>query len=315
MAAKYRRIDPRIWDDERFDDLEAADALAAFWLITGRPVNRCGIAVFSLGESADKIRVDTAAAAWETLSKVCAALNWPLEKASRTTCVAVLPSWFKYQPPANRDHLRGNMADLADVPRCEVVTAARDKIRAHIPPALMEHFDSFWREFYGHADTVADTVSDTVPALWPTSEAEAEAETVTEAEAIKKKQKRKTTRRDESKTKAVDAVLSHYRELHPLARPGKKERSLIAARWAEGYSAKDLKDAIDGCHATPFNAGDNDRNAKHLGIAVIFRSSDQVARFIETTRHPPQQRNGRKSRRQTFDPRQTTIENETFGKM
>jgi len=45
--------------------------------------------------------------------------------------------------------------------------------------------------------------------------------------------------------------------------------------------------AIDGCHKTPHNLGDNDRNQKFLGLELIMRSSDQVIRFLENAKNPP----------------------------
>ena len=55
MATKYRKIDPRIWDDEAFDRLNAHEALAAIWLLTSNCTKRCGYSVTTTGEAADKL--------------------------------------------------------------------------------------------------------------------------------------------------------------------------------------------------------------------------------------------------------------------
>ena len=82
-------------------------------------------------------------------------------------------------------------------------------------------------------------------------------------------------------------VSAHYRGLHSKARPGEKERRLYAARRKEGYSDEDLCLAIDGCHQSPFHAGENERRQKYQSLELIFRDSSQVAKFIELAQTGP----------------------------
>jgi hypothetical protein len=42
-----------------------------------------------------------------------------------------------------------------------------------------------------------------------------------------------------------------------------------------------LQAAIDGCHRTPHNLGENDRGQTYLALELITRTGDQVARFAE----------------------------------
>lgn len=83
---------------------------------------------------------------------------------------------------------------------------------------------------------------------------------------------------------AVKAVVAHYAGYHPKARPGDSDRKLIAARLAEGYSADDLKAAIDGCHRSPHHCGENASGTKYQSLALIVRDAGHVAQFIETPR-------------------------------
>jgi hypothetical protein len=80
-------------------------------------------------------------------------------------------------------------------------------------------------------------------------------------------------------------VIEHYRTYHPAAlrkpKTTSREWMAIAARLAEGHTVEDLRAAIDGMHRTPFNAGENDRGQKYLGLALCMRTSDQVTRFVE----------------------------------
>ena len=88
------------------------------------------------------------------------------------------------------------------------------------------------------------------------------------------------------------AVFAHYRTHHPRSHPKpsskSKEWRAIAERLREGYSVDDLCAAIDGCHLTPHNLGENDRGQKYLGLELIMRTGSQVDRFAETARSPPQ---------------------------
>ncbi|MBI3936007.1 MAG: hypothetical protein HY323_03450 [Betaproteobacteria bacterium] len=103
------------------------------------------------------------------------------------------------------------------------------------------------------------------------------------------------TGQDQTKTslssEALDVrvVFDHYRkaghpQAHPKPRPASREWRAVKARLAEGYSIQDLCDAIDGCHATPHNLGENERHQKYLGLELIMRSGSQVTRFIEAKR-------------------------------
>jgi len=82
----------------------------------------------------------------------------------------------------------------------------------------------------------------------------------------------------------VNAVIAHYKTYHPRARPGTKEKELIAARFRDGYSVDDLTQAIDGCHKSAFHCGDNDRGAKYQSLSLIVRDSAHVLNFIELSR-------------------------------
>ena len=84
-----------------------------------------------------------------------------------------------------------------------------------------------------------------------------------------------------NKKTLVDEGVEYYRLEHPRVRPGKKERQKILERLQEGYTVGDLKDAIAGCHLSPFHRGENPSNRKYLGLELIMRDSEHVGQFIE----------------------------------
>ena len=81
---------------------------------------------------------------------------------------------------------------------------------------------------------------------------------------------------------AVEQVVNHYIGHHPKARPNKDDRGLIAERLDDGYSAADLCMAIDGCHLTPHNCGQNPSGTRYQTLKIIMKDSGQVQRFAET---------------------------------
>ena len=78
----------------------------------------------------------------------------------------------------------------------------------------------------------------------------------------------------------IDRVVEHYRSHHPQARPGERERKLIRARLAEGYSVEQLGRAIDGNTASPWHRGENDKSRAYQTLELVMRSSDKVNQFL-----------------------------------
>ncbi len=87
----------------------------------------------------------------------------------------------------------------------------------------------------------------------------------------------------------VAAVFDHWRKVmgHLKAKLDDKREKLIEARMKAGYSADDLKAAIDGCSKTPFNMGHNEQGTRYDGLELILRDGAHVDRFIATNSNPP----------------------------
>jgi uncharacterized phage protein (TIGR02220 family) len=78
----------------------------------------------------------------------------------------------------------------------------------------------------------------------------------------------------------IDRVVEAYRRHHPQARPGDRERKLIRARLAEGYTVEQLARAIDGNTASPWHAGENDKGRPYQALELVMRTSDKVTQFL-----------------------------------
>jgi hypothetical protein len=74
---------------------------------------------------------------------------------------------------------------------------------------------------------------------------------------------------------------------HPQAKLDGKRRMNILNAFKMKFTEDELKTAIVGCSLTPHNMGQNDRNKPFYGLHVIFKSADQIERFIECAANPP----------------------------
>ena len=67
---------------------------------------------------------------------------------------------------------------------------------------------------------------------------------------------------------------------HPRAKLDRKRQRAIAARLKDGYSIDDLKRAIDGCRASPWHQGQNDKRRTFDDIELICRDAAHVEQFM-----------------------------------
>jgi len=67
---------------------------------------------------------------------------------------------------------------------------------------------------------------------------------------------------------------------HPRAKLDKKRKSIIQAAIKQGYTLEELKQAIDGCHKTPYNMGNNPQKKKYDDIGLVLRDASHIERFM-----------------------------------
>lgn len=141
MAAKYRKVDPRIWSDESFAKLDAECKLLAVYCLTSSQVNRIGLYRLSLGMAAEELGMvsdtvshtvsDTMTA---RIRRVCETLNWEWDDTAK---VLYLPTWWKYNAPDNAKHFSGCLSDLHDVPNSFLIARFAKNLK-YLPAALHE---------------------------------------------------------------------------------------------------------------------------------------------------------------------------------
>jgi hypothetical protein len=81
----------------------------------------------------------------------------------------------------------------------------------------------------------------------------------------------------------VNKVFEHWKTImgHSRARLDMARARVIKARLKDGYTLEDLCLAIDGCGASSFHMGENDRNTTYDAITLILRDADHVDRFMQ----------------------------------
>lgn len=80
----------------------------------------------------------------------------------------------------------------------------------------------------------------------------------------------------------VPRIFEFWQEVmkSPTSKLDKKRIDLIRKALDLGYTARQLCEAVRGCALSPFHMGDNDRKTKYNGVNLIFRSADNIDKFI-----------------------------------
>lgn len=100
-------------------------------------------------------------------------------------------------------------------------------------------------------------------------------------------------KRPNSKKLEVVEIFDYWKTVmnHTAAKLDAKREKAIGDALKIGYSTEQLKAAVMGCSVTPFNCGENDRNTRFDSVGIIFKSADQIDRFIESSINPGKSRN------------------------
>ena len=133
MAAKYRKIDPRIWSDERFIGLDLTGKALAVYCLTCPQANRIGLFRFSLALAREDVGDTVSDTVFDT---VCHTLNWKFDKSAK---VLYFPTWWKYNHPDNPKHWQGALKDLHDVPQSPLIAEFASNVK-YIDPKCRDMF-------------------------------------------------------------------------------------------------------------------------------------------------------------------------------
>jgi hypothetical protein len=133
-VARYRKIDPRIWIDEKFRRLTAEEQRIALYILTAQS-NRIGLFSFSPGKACEDLET-LAPTFHEGFENVCRRLKWEWDDGAR---VLYLPRWWRYNQPENANNVIGNLKDLDDLPETRLLERFTSNT-AYLSPELIETF-------------------------------------------------------------------------------------------------------------------------------------------------------------------------------
>lgn len=162
----YRKIDPRMWDDERFATLSQTTKLVWLLILTGPHTTPLpGLSNVGVAALAESSRYDA-----DTVSRGLAELSRAGMVEFNPTCrVLRVPNAPKYNPCSNPKVLKGWFSLFKSVPDCAEKFRHLASLRAAIP-ADEAWADAAWAATFGSVaiparyagGTVSDTVSHTL---------------------------------------------------------------------------------------------------------------------------------------------------------
>ena len=132
--ARYRKIDPKIWTDERFRRLKAEEQRIAIYILTAQS-NRIGLFHFSPGKACEDL--GTLPPTFQKgFRKVCETLHWEWDANAR---VIYIPTWWKYNQPENANNVIGCLKDVGDLPETPLLESFSTNT-TYISEGLIETF-------------------------------------------------------------------------------------------------------------------------------------------------------------------------------
>ena len=116
---RYRQVYPRLWRHPGFVGLTKSSQQLTLYLLSGPQTNAIGLYHLSVATAAEDLNV-----AVETVRKgladVTVTFGWTFDAVAK---VFFIPSWWRWNPPANANVLKGNLKALNEIPPCGLTEA------------------------------------------------------------------------------------------------------------------------------------------------------------------------------------------------
>jgi uncharacterized phage protein (TIGR02220 family) len=276
--ARYRKIDPRFWKDEKIVTLKPFEKLIALYLFTSGQSNRIGIFSFSPGEACEDLAIPHETfreGLVEPFGNVCQRLKIGWDEASR---VLYLPTWWKYNCPENPNVLKACLSDLHELPKTRLLIEFSENLE-HLP----ETFHQTFREGLPKPS----------PKPCPNQEQEQEQEQEKDIPDSPKahsvqfpspSRKRKHTAPDPAQVAVIEKTVRRLNELSGKDyRPDSKDvNKYLAARLQDGATEEDCLLVVgDRWHRWK----DKPEMVEHFNPVTLFRPSN-FEKYLTEARAP-----------------------------
>ncbi|WP_057921132.1 hypothetical protein [Lysobacter capsici] len=137
--SRYRKIDPRIWNDKKFRDLSDSGKLLFFMLLTHPSMTALGAMRATLPGLAAEMGW-TAEAFREASSKGMA-------EHDERACLVTLPNFLKYNPPESPNVVKAWAGSIDLLPECQLKTLVLQRAQG-FAEGMTEGFRKAFREVF-----------------------------------------------------------------------------------------------------------------------------------------------------------------------
>jgi hypothetical protein len=216
-VGRYRIVYPRLWRHPGFARLSSKSARElVLYLLTGPQTNRIGLFHFSIATAAEDLNIG-AETLRERLRDVTVTFGWVFDADAR---VFYIPSWWRWNPPANANVLKGNLKDLNEIPLCALTEA------------FARNVETLHATFH---PTFVECCTQRLPRRSPVQEQEQSSGSVQEQNP------RRAARAAQGDEFENDALLRVARETLRLTSATETEELLDSFRFTAGAAYRDVK--------------------------------------------------------------------------
>lgn len=261
--AKYRKIDTRIWNDEKFMSLDCDAKLLYFFLLTNVNLTPLGAMKFSLQGAAEELGKP-----FERLSAAFAELCGKGLVSYSVSMLLVLKNFLKYNKPESPNVVKSWGKYLDFLPECDLKSELIQIVKGYIedlPKAFQVALGEGFQKSMPNQRT--------------------------------KNKEQRTKSKDMSKSDFCTAALrkddrqeifEHWQKTlnHSKSKLDRKRTRDITKGLALGFTVEELKKAINGCSKNKFNMGENKQGKIYDSLDLIFRDAQHIENFIADDANP-----------------------------
>lgn len=172
---RYRKIDPRIWNDEKFSSLSHEAQRMFFFVLTHPSMTALGAFRISKSGMADELGLDTKGFA----QPFAELLEKGLVKYDERAFLLFAPNFLKYNPPENPNVIKGWVGAIDLLPECPLLLSVLERAKTSASST-----DAGSKAFENTLGRVVETLSKRFAKPSPKSMANQEQEQEQEKEVV-----------------------------------------------------------------------------------------------------------------------------------
>ena len=162
--AKYRKVETRIWNDEKFNKLSALGKLAFLFILTHpymTPLGAMRGTVEGLCSELDGVPIEAFREAFEQ----------PFIKYSPKDCFILLPNFLKYNCPESPNVVKSWIGSWENLPECELKVELLLYLKGYVEGLGKDSPEAFKKAF---KDAFKKVLAKALPKTMPNQEQEQE---------------------------------------------------------------------------------------------------------------------------------------------